>query len=102
VGCAVSASERPQLAPSGQSERLGRGDDVGGAEPHHRPGSLIEAERHHQRQVGDRGDRLGRPQRLFDREERLEHEQVGAAVGQRAGLFAERLQRELAAERPSG
>ena len=84
----ASASERPQFVPTGCDAQ---GDDcrdgVGRAQTHHRPRAHVERERNDERQVSNALDSLDRPHGLFDGEDRLEHQQVDAALGQRARLF---------------
>ena len=99
---AVGVGERPAAvgAERGHAERLDGRDDVGRAHAHHRPRALVEAERRDERKVGHALHALDRPERFLEREERLEHEQVDAAVGERACLLGESLDRGVVAEQP--
>ena len=82
------------------SERDDGSDGVGRAQPHHRPRSHVERERDDERQVGGALDPLDPPHGLLEREDRLQHEQVGAALGERGRLLGVGCDRTVAVEQP--
>ena len=83
-------------AERGDTERGDRRDHIGRTQAHHRVCSLVEAERHDERQGADVLHALDRPERLLECEERLEHEQVDTAVVECARLLGICLDADLA------
>ncbi len=75
-------------------------DGVGRAQAHHRARPHVEGERHDERQVGGALNALDGPDRLFDGEDRLEDEQVDAALGECGGLLGVRRHRRVAIQQP--
>ena len=100
----IGILERPAAVrpDGGDAERGDRRDGVARADAHHRASAHVEAERGDHGQVGGARDALERPHALLDREERLQHEQVDAALGERGSLLGERLDARVVCEQPVG
>ena len=91
----------PAVRADGRDAERDHGcDRIGRAQAHHRPRAHVEAERDDERQVRHALDALDGPDRLLDGEDRLEHEQVDAAVCERLRLLGVRRDGCLAVQQP--